>query len=500
MLRTALVIQNLQNDQNNREESRMRMTKNTHRKSNSVNREGAKDIITQVPQIKQKNFPIYTPSRVSAFTPTNRTTHFTSKLLPPKSKKYLNKKTLVLDLDETLVHSSFTPFDHSDIVLQVDFEEDIYNIHVLVRPYVDKFIEEVSKLFAVVIFTASISKYASPLLDILDKDKKCSYRLFREHCTFINGIYVKDLKRLNRDLKNVIIVDNSPNSYSFNRENGLPIMSWFNDSKDTELLKILPILNYLSGVSDVRDVIPSLINEDGIDYEKGKKLIGNSNEGCLPRKKTKRKNLFCINNREKIDATTINNTNSNLLQKTFSHLSPITPQISNREIKQKMNIMKLSSSINNIVPIKLKDNLNNESTQTNRKYINALDSKEIGSFLSSTASNFKPFHNRNAPSLKISTSMTNRNNPLSNSVQASKTNYNIMTRSRSTGGFVNFVPISVPHKNSFKKVVKGPNNININSNVILLYKNIANSTRHKNSNSCLSNNKNVMNLKNGKIY
>ena len=301
-------------------------------------------------------------------------------------------------------------------------------------------------------------------------------------------------------MKNVIIVDNSPNSYSFNRENGLPIMSWFNDSKDTELLKILPILNYLSGVSDVRDVIPSLINEDGIDYEKGKKLIGNSNEGCLPRKKTKRKNLFCINNREKIDATTINNTNSNLLQKTFSHLSPITPQISNREIKQKMNIMKLSSSINNIVPIKLKDNLNNESTQTNIKYINALDSKEIGSFLSSTASNFKPFHNRNAPSLKISTSMTNRNNPLSNSVQASKTNYNIMTRSRSTGGFVNFVPISVPHKNSFKKVVKGPNNININSNLILLYKNIANSTRHKNSNSCLSNNKNVMNLKNGKIY
>ena len=96
--------------------------------------------------------------------------------------------------------------------------------------------------------------------------------------------------------------------------------------------------------------------------------------------------------------------------------------------------------------------------------------------------------------------MTNRNNPLSNSVQASKTNYNIMTRSRSTGRFVNFVPISVSHKNSFKKVVKGPNNININSNLILLYKNIANSTRHKNSNSCLSNNKNVMNLKNGKIY
>lgn len=502
MLRTALVIKNLQNEQSSKEESRMRTTKNLHHKSNSVNREAAKDIITQVPQIKTKNFPIYSPPRVAAFTPTNRTNHFTSKLLPPKSKKYINKKTLVLDLDETLVHSSFTPFDHSDIVLQVDFEEDLYNIHVLVRPYVDKFIEEVSKLFEVVIFTASISKYASPLLDILDKDKKCSYRLFREHCTFINGIYVKDLKRLNRDLKNVIIVDNSPNSYSFNRENGLPILSWFNDKKDTELLKLLPLLNYLSGVSDVRDVIPSFIKEDSIDYEKGKNMIGNSNEGGIPRKKvTKRKNLFCINNREKIDVTTINNTNSNsnLLQKTFSHLSPITPQISNREIKQKLNLMKLSSSIYNIAPIKLKDNLNNESTQTNRKYISPLDPKEIGSLLSSTASNFKSFHNRNAPSLKISTSTTNRN-LLSNSVQASKTNYNIMTRSKSTGRFVNFVPISVSHKNSSKKVVNGPNSININSNLILLYKNISKSTRHKNSNSCIPNNKNIMNLKSGKIY
>ena len=157
MLRTALVIKNLQNEQSSKEESRMRTTKNLHHKSNSVNREAAKDIITQVPQIKTKNFPIYSPPRVAAFTPTNRTNHFTSKLLPPKSKKYINKKTLVLDLDETLVHSSFTPFDHSDIVLQVDFEEYLYNIHVLVRPYVDKFIEEVSKLFEVVIFTASIS-------------------------------------------------------------------------------------------------------------------------------------------------------------------------------------------------------------------------------------------------------------------------------------------------------------------------------------------------------
>lgn len=68
-------------------------------------------------------------------------------------------------------------------------------------------------VYEIVIYTASLSKYADPLLDWLDPGSLCSHRLFREDCTFYNGIFVKDLSRLARNLKDTIIIDNSPASY-----------------------------------------------------------------------------------------------------------------------------------------------------------------------------------------------------------------------------------------------------------------------------------------------
>ena len=172
-------------------------------------------------------------------------------LLPPKISK---KKTLVLDLDETLVHSQFGAFNiPSDVIINIEIENELHDIHVLVRPGVKEFLEKMSKKFEIVIFTASISKYAGPLLDILDKDKFCSFRLFREHCTLLNSSFVKDLKKLGRDLKDVIIVDNSPMAYLLNSDNGLPILTWFDDKNDRELFKIIPVLDFLSLVPDVRD-------------------------------------------------------------------------------------------------------------------------------------------------------------------------------------------------------------------------------------------------------
>jgi RNA polymerase II subunit A small phosphatase-like protein len=67
-----------------------------------------------------------------------------------------------------------------------------------------------AKYFEVVIYTASLSKYADPLMDILDQNNAAPQRLFREHCTFYNGLFVKDLSRLGRPLTDVIIIDNSP--------------------------------------------------------------------------------------------------------------------------------------------------------------------------------------------------------------------------------------------------------------------------------------------------
>ena len=77
---------------------------------------------------------------------------------------------MLLDVDETLVHSSFSVTDKHDIMLPIDIEGKICNIYVQVRPNCCEFIQEVGKYWEVVIFTASLSKYANPLMDILDPD------------------------------------------------------------------------------------------------------------------------------------------------------------------------------------------------------------------------------------------------------------------------------------------------------------------------------------------
>ena len=80
-----------------------------------------------------------------------------------------------------------------------------------------------------------VSKYSDPLLNIIDKNGYCPYRLFREHCSLFNTTFVKDLKRLGRDLKNIVIVDNSSLSYSLHPENSLSKLTWFEDKSDREL-------------------------------------------------------------------------------------------------------------------------------------------------------------------------------------------------------------------------------------------------------------------------
>jgi len=127
----------------------------------------------------------------------------------------LHKKTLVLDLDETLVHSSVKVPQEECIVLPVEIDDKKFKVYVLVRPNAEKFLKIMQIYYEVIIYTASLSKYADPLMDILDSEKSVSARLFREHCTFYQGMYVKDLSELGRDLRDVIIVDNSPTAYLF---------------------------------------------------------------------------------------------------------------------------------------------------------------------------------------------------------------------------------------------------------------------------------------------
>lgn len=150
------------------------------------------------------------------------------------------------------------------------------------RPYLDKFLKKVSRQFEVIVFTASQQVYASKLLDLIDPEHKyIHHRLYREACLNVEGNFIKDLSVLGRDLRRVsenmfswyftngiltegqcmllqtMLVDNSPHAFGYQVDNGIPIESWFEDPKDTELLKLASFLKTLPGTKDIRPLLRS---------------------------------------------------------------------------------------------------------------------------------------------------------------------------------------------------------------------------------------------------
>eukprot|EP00301_Raphidiophrys_heterophryoidea_P021132 c5654_g1_i1.p1 GENE.c5654_g1_i1~~c5654_g1_i1.p1 ORF type:complete len:325 (-),score=53.76 c5654_g1_i1:799-1773(-) len=226
---------------------------------------------------------------------------------PPFTSPPLERITLVLDLDETLVHSvpraaNRGPPQHYDFILEVEgvgqpgsplsltsnatsntssnlslsstsattFEPCVY--YVIKRPHVDFFLRMVSQWFHVVIFTASQKQYADAVIDLLDPHGYVSRRMFRDSCDKVEpqaserkGVYfVKSLERVCRDLRRVLIIDNSPVAYRNNNDNALPIKSFMLsnntpdeviDMRDDELLNMLPFLHSLCNVTDVRSLL-----------------------------------------------------------------------------------------------------------------------------------------------------------------------------------------------------------------------------------------------------
>jgi len=178
-------------------------------------------------------------------------------LLGPQLQGREGRKCLVLDLDETLVHSSFQPVDKYDFLIPVEIEGNVYQVYVAKRPHVDEFLKKMGEVYEVVIFTASLSKYADPVLDLLDIHKVIDFRLFREHCTCINDIYVKDMSIMGRPIESVFIIDNSPHAYSLQPENAFPCTSWFDDYGDNELLEFIPVLQDIAK-PEVKNIITEL--------------------------------------------------------------------------------------------------------------------------------------------------------------------------------------------------------------------------------------------------
>ena len=174
-------------------------------------------------------------------------------LLPRPCPIFALRPLLILDLDETLLHSSVNPVSRPDAIITTVIGGTKCIFYVLFRPYMREFLNHVAKYWEVCVFTASVCEYANRLLNFIDPTRRLiHHRLFRQHCKFYNGLYIKDLFNIGRPLSQTVIVDNTPHAYLFNPQNAVPITTWTNDKNDTELKKLIPILDELNKVSDVR--------------------------------------------------------------------------------------------------------------------------------------------------------------------------------------------------------------------------------------------------------
>lgn len=164
----------------------------------------------------------------------------TKYLLPPKTKDVAY--TLVVDLDETLVH--------------FDREKKLF----YVRPYTRHFLRELSKYFEIVIFTAALQYYTDFILQKVDIEGIISHRLYREHTVCADGVYIKDLSRIGRDLAATIIVDNNPKSFQLQPSNGVYVRTWTSDPNDKALLRLATILADVAskGFPDIRKALRRL--------------------------------------------------------------------------------------------------------------------------------------------------------------------------------------------------------------------------------------------------
>lgn len=225
----------------------------------------------------------------------------------------LPQKTLIIDLDETLIHSMAkggrmstghmvevrldSPVNAAGGVIgpQVPI---LYYVHK--RPHCDEFLRKVrrnvylsklslrrtnaqiqiSKWYNLIVFTASVQEYADPVIDWLELERKYfSARYYRQHCTYRSGAYIKDLSTVEPDLSKVMILDNSPLSYIFHEgssnqlrsgyyatklfciENAIPIEGWISDPTDNDLLNLIPLFEGMQYTTDVRSLLALRLGE-----------------------------------------------------------------------------------------------------------------------------------------------------------------------------------------------------------------------------------------------
>ena len=219
------------------------------------------------------------------------------------------KLTVVLDMDECLIHSTFPSYGDGSKVARPagtpstsastsgdDQKETVETFELTMldgqqclvhkRPRLDWFLEAVANRFNTYVMTAGMQIYAEPLLDRLDPTHSIfKGRFYRDSCVPFEGHFLKDIsivgdariasgaieekrkgsevadKELedviagavaNADLSRIVLVDNNPASFTLQPSNGVPIPSFYDDPMDRSLEDTFKVLCSLDDVPDVR--------------------------------------------------------------------------------------------------------------------------------------------------------------------------------------------------------------------------------------------------------
>ena len=163
--------------------------------------------------------------------------------LPMKSSDD-KRKTLVLNFEGTIVN--------------------IDNNSIAMRPQLKEFLHRMKFYYEIVIFTSLLSqREIEKKVKEIKLDKYIDFILSKENCKEIDGFLVKDLKRIGRDINEIVLIDDSLLSCEYNKGNSIPILKWRKDKTDIELFKLTPILEYLSK-NEIRETLNKIITKNGL--------------------------------------------------------------------------------------------------------------------------------------------------------------------------------------------------------------------------------------------
>ena len=228
-------------------------TKNTPNSSKNSKIDTSLSIKSFFGEDNQPLFIIQPKPEIPKLLPLKKKTQKISKNQNSQKTTKTPKFTLILDLDETLIH----------------FEESQNGGQFFVRPHTQNFLKKMSKIYEIVIFTAAIKSYADYIINKIDKNCLISYRLYRKHTILHNNLYIKDLSNIGRDLSKVIIVDNNKDNFILQPENGILIKSWYNDPEDKALLGLGKVLEGVvkSRVEDCREYLKGVHEKILVKYQ-----------------------------------------------------------------------------------------------------------------------------------------------------------------------------------------------------------------------------------------